>query len=91
MSYAITTLPEEICKAKSVAKELVVDSIISDYIKKLFLISSKCGDVVNPYCIFLYSYALDNHEVDGESLLSPAQLNAIILKLERINTNCCNE
>jgi hypothetical protein len=82
----------EVCKAISGARAKLADGVLTKAYNELYKLSKNpCApsDSNGIYCLFLYLYALDSVDFEGDNFLNEEQLASLLTSVEQISKTCC--
>lgn len=83
---------EEICSASNNTKAALLDGVMYKMLKEAYQITNtNCDNTKsNVYCLYLYLYALESWNPDGDNFFNENQLQAILTQVEQISKLVCN-
>jgi len=91
-TYTGSILCEEVTKALSGAQIGVADGALTTAYADQFKIKrSSCLPVTKTQvkCLFIYTYALQSFDAEGDNFLTEQQLIALLTKVEQLSKSCC--
>lgn len=94
LSFSGSITAAEVSKATINAELVLADSVLyKAYKKKYSMNRTLCGqtdsNAIN--CLYLYLYAINTYNFEGDNYLNEEQLTALLVNIEQISKSCCNE
>ena len=83
---------DEVCKALSGGKAGLTDGVLNMMYNNLYQLNKNLCNPSNAagvYCLYLYLYALDSFDFEGENFINEDQLMALLTNVEQISKSCC--
>lgn len=91
IDFSGTIKCEEVSKALSSTNAVIAESALNVEYAKMFKLGRSCSEEtsLSVKCLYLYAYALQSVDLEGNNFLTEAQLAGILSATEQISKSCC--